>query len=141
LTDDYKQIQFTPIYIKGYDRLRPPTIEPNQSILHYFTFCYRSSSNVASSPLFESTSFRDILCGLTTPKITLGSHLPDGVALEGEIRVLLTNVRRPYSHANRLYHCREHRQWCNSLGIGVQISANIFFDAFAGEHIIRYELA
>lgn len=82
---------------------------------------------MSSSPLFESTSFRDILCGLTTPKITIGSHLPDGVALEGEIQVLLTNVCHPYAHANRPCHCREYRRWCNSLEISMSRSAPTYF--------------
>jgi hypothetical protein len=69
--------------MKSYDRLNPPQ-SIKSSLLLVFTLCIRSSSSLAplylkSSPLFGSTSTRDVLGGLPTPRHTLRSLLPDRV--------------------------------------------------------------
>jgi hypothetical protein len=64
-------------------------MEPPQSIksslFFVFTLCITSSSSIASfylkySPLFSSMSTKDVLGGLSTPRHTLRSLLPDGVS-------------------------------------------------------------
>jgi hypothetical protein len=69
--------------MKGYDQF-----EPSQSIrstlLLVFTLCIRSSPSLVFVyleylPLFDSTTTKDILVGLSTSRHTIWSLLPDGV--------------------------------------------------------------
>jgi hypothetical protein len=59
------------IYLKGYDRLCAPTIEPNQFIfpfLYFHALRVAITSSSPSSSLFNSTLSSSVLGGLPTPR-------------------------------------------------------------------------
>jgi hypothetical protein len=69
--------------MKDYDRLNH-TQSIQSTLFIIFTLCIRSSPSLAFlhleySSLFGSTSTRDVLGGLPTPRLTIGSLFPNGV--------------------------------------------------------------
>jgi hypothetical protein len=81
-----------PYIFEGVRPIEHPQSNQNPYIFRSLPFALGVESNVASSPLFDSTSSRDVLVGLLIPRQILGSLLRNGVPPESEIQVLFANA-------------------------------------------------
>jgi hypothetical protein len=91
-----------PYIFEGVRPIEHPQSNQNPYIFRSLPFALGVESNVASSPqaspLFDSTSSRDVLVGLLIPRQILGSLLRNGVPPGSEIQVLFANAVVP-AHA------------------------------------------